>query len=139
MTSNDTPMAAAGRSVAADPRQLQAGGHPGELRAGGADVGHYRCRQRQDGGSNAEALADQPGQSLAGGDAHTHTELVEDHQRGRGEHDDPEQLVPVVGAEDRVGRDAGRVVVGEPGQHAGAHDSGEGDQPATPAHVVSPT
>src|SRR5206468_5053392 len=63
-------------------------------------------------------LADQGEQSLAGDDPQPHPELVEDDQRRGREGEDPEQLVAVLGAEDRVGGDPGRVVIGETGQQA---------------------
>ena len=67
-----------------------------------------------------EALADQRQQPLAGDDPEPHPDLVEDDQRRGREGEDPEQLVAVAGAEDRVGGDPGRVVVGEAGEDAGA-------------------
>ena len=73
-------------------------------------------------GAGAVVLADQGQQALAGDDAHPHAELVEDDQRRGRERQNPEQLVAVLGAEDRVGGDPGRVVVGEPGQDPRADD-----------------
>jgi hypothetical protein len=47
---------------------------------------------------------------------------VEDDQRRGRDDQDPDQLIAVFGAEDRVGGDPGRVVVGEAGEQAGADD-----------------
>ena len=41
---------------------------------------------------------------------------MEEHEGDGGEQEHPQQLVAVVRAEDRVGGDAGRVVVGEAGE-----------------------
>ena len=81
-------------------------------------------RAREDEGRRAAAvaLADQGQQALAGDDPQPHAELVEDDQRRGREGQHPEQLVAVLGAEDRVGGDPGRVVVGEAGEQAGADD-----------------
>ena len=71
---------------------------------------------------HAVALAHQADQALAGDDAHPRGQAVEHDQRDGGEQEHPQQLVAVVGAEHRVGGDAGRVVVGEPGEQAGTDD-----------------
>ena len=86
--------------------------------------------------ADAVALADQPGEPLPGDDAHPRAELVEEDERAGRERQHPEQLVAVVGAEDRVRRDPGRVVVGEPGEQARAGDRGECDQAATAQHAA---
>lgn len=54
---------------------------------------------------------------------HTHPrQAVEHHQRDGGQQQHPQQLIAVVGASTRIGGDAGRIVVGESGQQAGADD-----------------
>ena len=70
-------------------------------------------------GARPEPLPDQGQQPFAGDDAEPHPDLVEDDQRRGRERQHPEQLVAVAGAEDRVGGDPGRVVVGEAGEDAG--------------------
>ena len=52
--------------------------------------------------------------------------------------DDPEQRVAVVRAEDRVGRDAGRVIVREPGEQPGSEDREQGGEAGAPAHRRNP-
>ena len=98
--------------------QVHAGGDPGELGAEGAGVGDHESGQDDRGGPLAVALADQCQQALAGDYAEPDAELVKDDQRRGRERQDPEQLVAVLGAEDRVGGDAGGVVVGEAGEQA---------------------
>jgi hypothetical protein len=83
----------------------------------------------------AVAVADQPRQAATGDAAHPRTELVEDNERGGREQQHPEQSVAEVGAEDRIGRDPGRVVVGEAGEHAGPDDGGKGEQAGVSAGV----
>ena len=83
------------------------------------EVGDDQRTERDAGARGPVALAHERHQALAGDDAHARRQLVEDDQRDGGEREDPQQLVAVVGAEDRVGRDARRVVVGEAGEHPG--------------------
>jgi hypothetical protein len=66
--------------------------------------------------------AHQRHQALAGDDAHARAKQMEDDQRDGRKRQHPEQLVSVLRAEDRVGRDAGRVIVRKAGQHTGADD-----------------
>ena len=94
---------------------------PAEPRAGAGDDQGGEDERR---GPPPEALADQRQQAFAGDDAEAGTELVEDDQRRGGDDQDPYQLVAVFRPQQRVGRDPGRVVVGEPGQHPGP-DHGE--------------
>ena len=93
----------------------------------------------QPGGAPAVALADQGQQPLAGDDPQPHPELVEDDQRRGRERQDPEQLVAVLGAEDRVGGDPGRVVVGEAGEQPGPdHRQQRRDAAAAQQQVAAP-
>jgi hypothetical protein len=79
------------------------------------------------------AVADQPRQPATGDAAHPRPEFVEDNQRDGREQEHPEQAIAEVGAEDRVRRDPGRVVVGEAREHSRADDGGKGDHPRMPA------
>ena len=101
-----------------------------------------RAREHERRGPRPVVLADQGQQALAGDDPEPHAELVEDDQRRGREGQNPEQLVAVLGAEDRVGGDPGRVVVGEAGQHARAdhgeqrrHPAGTEQEGAAPGQV----
>ena len=86
----------------------------------------------------AVALADQGQQALAGDDPQPHPELVEDDQRRGRQRQHPEQLVAVLGAEDRVGRDPGRVVVGEAGQQPGPDHRQQRRQRPAPQQQLAP-
>ena len=72
------------------------------------------------GRAHAEALADQAGEALPGDGSEPHRDRVVEDEHRRGDDEHPDQRVAVVGAEDRVGRDAGGVVVGEAGEDARA-------------------
>ena len=99
--------------VAAHPaEQFHRRGYAGELGAEGAGVGDHQCREHKRRGPWPVVLANEREQPLAGDDPQPHPELVEDDQRRGREGEDPEQLVAVLGAEDRVGRDPSRIVVG---------------------------
>jgi hypothetical protein len=100
--------------------QFHRRGDAGELGAKRAGVGDHQRGQDQRSGPRAVVLADEGEQALAGDDAQPHPELVEDDQRRGREGEDPEQLVAVLGAEDRVGRDPGRIIVGEASQQPGS-------------------
>jgi hypothetical protein len=54
---------------------------------------------------------------------------VEDDERGNRDTEDPEELVAVTGAEDRVRRYSRGIVVGETGEEAGTEDGEEGGEP----------
>ena len=85
--------------------------------------------------AHAEALADQAREALPGHGSDPHGDRVVEDQHGRREYEHPDQLVAVVGAEDRVGRDAGGVVVRETGEDARA-EHGDERRYAQPAHRV---
>jgi hypothetical protein len=73
-------------------------------------------QQVQDGDSekssaHAVALTDQADQALTGDDAHSRPEAMEDDERNRRQQQHPQQLVSVLGAQHRVRRDAGRVII----------------------------
>ena len=65
---------------------------------------------------HAVPLTHEADQTLSCDDTHACRQAVEDDEGDGGEQEHPQQLVAVVRAEDRVGRDAGRVVVGQPGE-----------------------
>ena len=99
---------------------LHPGRDAGELRADRPDVRDDERGQREVRTARAVALAHEPHQALAGDDARAHGELVEDDQRHRRQREHPQQPVAVVGAEDRVGRDA------RPGRRPTARRAGRG-------------
>ncbi len=111
--------------VAADAGELRRRGHPGKLGAGGADVGHEEDRGGRDRRATPVAVADQPRQPPAGDATHPSAELVENHERDGRQQEHPEQARAEVGAEDRVRRDSGRVVVREAGEHPPPDDGGK--------------
>ena len=117
--------------------KLGGGRDAGELGASRPEVRDHECRHGKRGPAHAEAVAHQPSESLAGGDARPGAELVEDDQRERRDKQDPEQRVAVVGAKDGVGGDSRRVVVREPGQHARPHDGGQRGEAASSAHAAA--
>ena len=84
------------------------------------------------------ALADQRKQALAGDDPHPDRQLVKDDERDGRERQHPQQLVSVVRAELRVGRDPGGIVVGETGEDARADDREQHDQRAPADEVAAP-
>lgn len=102
--------------VARHAEDLEARGDTGELGARRADVGHEERPDRERGQPHAVALTDEPGQALPRDDAHADAEVVEDHESDRRHQEDPEHPVPELRTENRVGRDARRVVVGETGK-----------------------
>ena len=99
-------------------KDLHPGGDAGELGADRAEVGHHQRGQRSLGPPPAVALVHESHQTLAGDDAGSGGEIVEDDQGDRRQGQDPQEPVAVVGAEDRIGRDPGGVVVGQPGQQS---------------------
>ena len=97
----------------------------GELGREGADVGEQERRHHEGGGPVAAGVAYQRDEALARGDPRSRGDLVEDDQGGGGQRQHPDQRVAVVGAEQRVRRDPGRIVVGEPGEEPRADDRDE--------------
>ena len=63
------------------------------------------------GSAHAVALTDQADQALAGDDAHPRPEAMEDDQRNGRQQQYPQQLVSVLGAQHRVGGNAGGVII----------------------------
>ena len=108
--------------VTGDAPDLEAGGDPRHLRRRRAEV----CDDQEPGGRSAclDAVAetndgDQP---LPGRDPEPDREVVEQNERGRRDQQRPQKPVAEVGAEDRIGRDPGGIVIGQPGQHARPDD-----------------
>jgi hypothetical protein len=122
--------------VARDAGKLERGGDAGEFGARGAHVGHEEGEQAQGGHADSVALANKPGQALPRHDAHARAKLVEEDERHGGQQQHPQQPVAIVSAEDRVGGDARRIVVGEPGQQAGPEDRQQRERNATAPHAA---
>jgi hypothetical protein len=72
---------------------------------------------------------------VTGAAAHSCAEFVEDNDGDGRPREHPEQPVAEVGAEDRVGGDAGRVVVGEAGENARPNYGGKGNRARVAAGV----
>ena len=109
-----------------DVDELEARGDTGEFRAGRSHVGDDERDEGRDRDTAAEAVADEKHETTARPDPHSCSELVERDQGDRGEREDPEELISVVGSEDRVGGDSRRIVVGEACDHVRAGDHCEG-------------
>ena len=62
---------------------------------------------------------------------------MEDGERDRRQKQDPKELVAEISSEDRVGRDSGRVVVGQTGENPRSGDRSKRDQPFTAAYGVN--
>ena len=97
--------------VAAHSREIEARGDTGELRAGRADVRDEKRKNSECREANSVPLAHETRQPLSGDDTHACTEFVEEDERERREVENPQELVAVVGPEDRIRGDAGCVVV----------------------------
>ena len=67
---------------------------------------------------HAVPLPHQADETLTGDHTHAGRQAVEKHQRHRGQHENPQQLVAVVGAEHRIRRDARRIVIGQAGKQS---------------------
>ena len=104
--------------VAADPEKFGAGGDPGELGTGRADVGDHERGQRGTAQPHAVPLTYQADETLPGDHTHACCQAVEEHEGDGGQQQHPQQLVAVVRSEYGVGRDAGRVVVGQAGEQS---------------------
>jgi hypothetical protein len=83
--------------------------------------------------ANAEALADQAGQTLAGGQAHARADFLRHEQGDLSYEQHPQQVVAVARAGDRVGRDSARIVVGEAGDDARSQDGQDRRESGAPA------
>ncbi len=102
--------------VAADPEKFGAGGDPGELGTGRADVGDHEHGQRGTAQPHAVPLTYQADETLPGDHTHACCQAVEEHEGDGGQQQDPQQLVAVVRSEYGVGGDPGRIVVGQAGE-----------------------
>ena len=68
-------------NVLGDAEEFARGGHAGKLGDGDECVGHEERRHGEGRATDAETLADQIGEALAGGRAHTRAHLLHDGQR----------------------------------------------------------
>ena len=100
--------------------ELEGGRQAGELGGRGAEVGDQQQEHGPGGGAQPEALADQGGQALAGGDPQAGPDLLGDRQREGDDEQQPEQAIALLGADLGVGGDALGVVVGRGRDQAGA-------------------
>ena len=106
--------------VARHAEHLHARRDAGELRERGAHVADEQGEHRKRREADAEALADERGESLAGDGAHLGRGHL-DHQQQHAHHgDDPQRGVAEFGADGGVRRDAARVVSRHGGDNARA-------------------
>ena len=130
-TSVVTAAAASGNAdVAGDAPDLEPRGDAGHLGCGRAQVREDQEAGGREAGLDAVAHADDADQPLAGRDPKPDGEVVEEDERGRRGQQRPKESVAEVGAEDRVGGDPGRVVVGKAGQDPGPDDRQQGEREA---------
>jgi hypothetical protein len=109
--SRDSESSRGNGRVAAHSREIEARGHTGELRTGRADVRDEKGKNSECREANSVPLADETRQPLSCDDTHACAELVKEDERKRREAENPQELVAVVGPEDRIRGDAGCVVV----------------------------
>ena len=84
------------------------------------------------------ALAQKCHRTATGHHPQPGAEIVEQHEHHGRDGQHPQQLVAVVGTEDRVRGDPGRVVVGQPREEARPEDGGEGCEAAGLAQAHAP-
>ena len=119
--------------VARDAEQLEAARDAGELRHHVAEVGDDQRQHQEERDPEAELLANQIAQALAGDRAHARRHLLHDDQRDRGRNHRPQQRVAELRAGHRVGPDAAGVVVDVRGDEPGTDDREEQHDARAPA------
>ncbi len=115
--------------VASDAGEVEARSDSGELGARRAEVRDDESRRDHERGPMPVRAPNEADEARAGGEPESCAELVEDDEGRDRDDEDSEQLVAVAGADDRVRRDAGGIVVGEAGQETGPQHAEEHGQP----------
>ena len=119
-------------NVAGDAEQFEAARHAGELGHHVAEVGDDQGKHQPERDAEAELLANEIAQPLAGHGAHAGRHLLHDDEgNGRRDHR-PQQRVAELGACDGVGPDAAGIVVDVRGDEARADDGQEQYDPRAP-------
>ena len=113
-----------------DVGEAERGSHARELRHGRAEVGDEEGEHRERRHLEAELLADQRRQTLAGHGAHACAHLLRHRQDGRDEQQQPQHAVAVAGADHRPGGDAAGIVVRGRRDEARPEDREEDGEPA---------
>ena len=105
---------------------------PGELGDRRSQVRGEHDDGRERAPAHAPALADQAHQPLARGEPEAGAHLLREEQDDLAREDHPQERVAELGPDDRVGRDAARVVVGEAADEARPEDGKDGDEADPP-------
>ena len=106
---------------------------PANSRHDVAEVGDDEREHQEERDAEAELLANQVAQALAGDRAHPRRHLLHDHQRDRDRDHRPEQRVAELRAGQRIGADAAGVVVDVGGDEARADDGQNSSEAGAPA------
>jgi hypothetical protein len=116
--------------------ELCNGSDAGELGADRTEVGQHEQRAGRLGCRVAVACSDNGDEAFAAADRKADGQQVKENKQRCGDHDDPQELVAEIGAQDRVGRDARGIVVGKSGEHARSDYGDQGRQARAPAAPV---
>ena len=118
--------------VFADAEEADGAGDSDEFRDDVVEVDHHQQDHHDERHAQAELLADEVGEALAGDGAHARAHFLHHDQGDRDRYHGPQELVSVGGAGLRVGEDAARVVIDIGGDEAGAEDGEDDDQAHAP-------
>ena len=125
-------------NVFADAEDLHGCGHAGKFGDDVAKVHEEAGDHHEEGGAEAELLADEIGEALAGDHGHARTHLLGDVEGDGHGNERPEQRVAVLGTGQGVGGDAAGIVVHVGGDQAGAQDGQKnGDTPLPVAAALA--
>jgi hypothetical protein len=113
--------------------QVHRAGDANELGNHVGVVDHHEQYHQHKGEAQAELLADQVAQALAGDHAHAGAHLLHHDQRDGDGNDGPQQGVPVLRAGLGVGEDAAGVVIDVGGDESGAENGQKQEYPDSPA------
>ena len=111
---------------------MQRAGDADELRDHVGVVDHHQQDHQDEGEAQAELLADQVAEALAGDHAHAGAHLLHHDQRNGDGNDGPQQRVAVLRAGLGVGEDAAGVVIDIGGNESGAEDGQKQQYPDSP-------
>jgi hypothetical protein len=112
---------------------LRNGSDAGELGADRTEVGQHEQRAGHLGCRVAVACSDHSDEALAAAYRKPDGQQMKENKQRCGDQDGPQELVAEIGAQDRVGRDARRIVVGKSGEHARSDYGDQGRQARAPA------
>jgi hypothetical protein len=115
------------RQVTGNAEQLEPCGYTCELRAGRAEVRQYEHDQGCTAIARSVPVADKSHQTLPCHHTHPRSEAVKGDQCGGRYQQYPQQLIAVLGTEDGVDRDPGRIVVGQTSEKTGTYNGQQCD------------